>query len=583
MSLRIWLPLTKDLRNQGLDNVTVTNNGATFDSAGKLGGCYNFNGSSKYISITNPLKSTSEVSCAVWVKPSTNTSTNEQIMNIGTSSGWNNIRFGILQRSINQFIFHVSNGTNNITYSCASGTIPVDQWIHISCVYKNRELKMYLNGELVKTYSISFDPSFTGITNIGIGAAPNGSEKFTGYISDVRIYDHALSQMEVKELAKGLVLHYPLNRQGWGQENIIPNSKIDGSWTYPSSSYSDKYSTVTTVIPSATQYTLSFDAKSTVSGDKMRTHYYSPNTTTTCVSSQGVTKTASDGNMDFTLSTQWQRYWVTYTQTETTAVKHLICPRLVSGQGSGTVSVKNVKLEEGSIATPWCPNSSDTLATTMSLNSTTEYDCSGFCNNGEKIGNLTYTSNTPKYSVSTHITNGANTRIVTPSLSFPNNAVTLNIWFRSTNTSPTNNYHMVVDSVANRQWYEMCVNKDGFFRGGLFVNGTRYADNCTSTTALDGQWHMLTLSYDGSIIKRYYDGQLEKSTSVTASSGLSSPTALVLGRDGPNANYACKEAYLSDFRIYATALSANDVKSLYQNSAYIDSSGNIYGAIHEEV
>jgi len=67
-----------------------------------------------------------------------------------------------------------------------------------------------------------------------------------------------------------------------------------------------------------------------VVGDKLRTHFYYPNTTTTCVSSQGITKTASDGGMDFTLSTEWTRYWVTYTQNETTAVKRIICPRMGS-------------------------------------------------------------------------------------------------------------------------------------------------------------------------------------------------------------------------------------------------------------
>lgn len=148
--------------------------------------------------------------------------------------------------------------------------------------------------------------------------------------------------------------------------NIIPNtSNVEAQYTYPESSYSDKFSPTTTVIPTATQYTLSFYAKSTVAGDKIRTHYYSPNTTTTCVSSQGITQTASDGNMDFTLSTKWERYWVVYTQTETTAVKHVICPRMFSqasggATGTGVVSMKCVKLEAGSHPTPWIANSADT-------------------------------------------------------------------------------------------------------------------------------------------------------------------------------------------------------------------------------
>jgi len=69
-------------------------------------------------------------------------------------------------------------------------------------------------------------------------------------------------------------------------ENIIPStSSQEVQYTYPSSSYSDKFAVTTTIVPSGSQYTLSFYAKSTVNGDKLRTHYYSPNTTTTCVSS----------------------------------------------------------------------------------------------------------------------------------------------------------------------------------------------------------------------------------------------------------------------------------------------------------
>ena len=45
MSLQVWLPLNGNLNNYGLNNLTITNNTATVDNSGKIGQCYNFNGS----------------------------------------------------------------------------------------------------------------------------------------------------------------------------------------------------------------------------------------------------------------------------------------------------------------------------------------------------------------------------------------------------------------------------------------------------------------------------------------------------------------------------------------------------------
>ena len=147
---------------------------------------------------------------------------------------------------------------------------------------------------------------------------------------------------------------------GKANANILPGtSGKEVQYTYPSSSYSDKFSKKTSIVPSGSQYTLSFYAKSTVSGDKIRAHYYNPNTTTNGVSSQGVTSTASDGNIDFTLTTDWKWYWVTYTQSSTTATKTVIFPRMFNGSGTGTVSIKMVKFEAGAVPTPWVPCSSD--------------------------------------------------------------------------------------------------------------------------------------------------------------------------------------------------------------------------------
>ena len=51
----------------------------------------------------------------------------------------------------------------------------------------------------------------------------------------------------------------------------------------------------------------------------------------------------------------------------------------------------------------------------MGLNSTTEYDCSGFCNNGIKNNLPTYSSDTAKYCASIHF-NGVNQTVQLPNL-----------------------------------------------------------------------------------------------------------------------------------------------------------------------
>jgi len=92
-------------------------------------------------------------------------------------------------------------------------------------IYKTGHCLIYINGSLYKDYATSIVPKFTNITTIKIGRAANGSSYQTNCLmNDFRIYDHALSAKEVEEIAKGLVLHYKLDNNGMGGENVLPNS-----------------------------------------------------------------------------------------------------------------------------------------------------------------------------------------------------------------------------------------------------------------------------------------------------------------------------------------------------------------------
>ena len=572
MSLQVWLPLTEDLRNQGLLNLPTP----LYDSRvrftnGKLGQ-YCYGDCAIYHIGQEWLGNTWSLAC--WVKSSNWGPYNDIILcKNTTSSSEAQFYFSIIGGS--QLNIGCNAGSQTLT---ASYTFATNTWYHVAATYNGTTLKLYLNGnEIASKAYVSVQK--TGMNNLGIGCRSQNTDgtSATGQASkcmnDVRIYDHALSPLEVKHLAQGLVLHYPLNRGGFGGENIISGtSPNEIQYTYPSSGYSDKFSPITTIVPTASQYTLSFWAKSTVNGDKVTSHYYSPNTTTTCVSNQGISRTASDGNMIFALSRDWEYYWVTYTQTETTAVKHVIFPRIaaVNNQynlpciGSGTISVKCVKFEEGSIPTPWVPNQADALYSQMGLDNNIEYDVSGYGNNGARNGTFSWSGDTPRYGCST-IFNGADNAIQTPNLTtmITDRNYTISCWTYKT-TIGTKNYQTIYGGPGGFELEaRSSSNTNPLFRLHNWGGGT--------TPYVFGEWTHFCFVHTDSDSKLYVNGELEiTGSSVNIPSGNYYIGAWSVAT---SQNY---DGLMSDFRIYATALSADDVMALYKNAGYVDSDGNVY-------
>jgi hypothetical protein len=100
--------------------------------------------------------------------------------------------------------FHFSvNDWNRTAGLNGSTTINADEWHHLAAVYNGSVLQLYIDGKLDAS-----QPWTGGIgkndSDVLIGEnAQQSGRFFNGLIDDVRIYNHALSESEIKALAAG--------------------------------------------------------------------------------------------------------------------------------------------------------------------------------------------------------------------------------------------------------------------------------------------------------------------------------------------------------------------------------------------
>ena len=577
MSLQVWLPLTKDLRQQGLSSMTVENHNATLNTAGKLGSCYYFNGSQQWLQLSNNLGNfyNNDWSITCWLKPTD--STRSIILSEYSGTGASNVAIELTTARVVRLYW---NGSPDINFSTA-GALPLNEWTHLAITKQGRIVKLYFNGELKQTYTNSSDFSTrTSACQPRIGDDYRGnsgnSVSYQGYMNDFRMYDHCLSPMEVKELAKGLVLHYPLNRNGWGQENLILGSNgifVSGLGSAAGSRAEFRSKSVGLLpIELNKTYTLSFNVKMILNTPSNKPYLLVYNTNYRGEHGGWISYNCNNdlaGNYE-TGDIVEKKIKITFTPTSFNPGSYTTDNiEFYSNYGSSNwFEISNIKLEEGSIATPWCPNSTDALATTMGLNGTTEYDCSGFCNNGTRNGTFDWTSNTAKYSVS-QIFNGSNNAIQTPSLPtmITDKNYTIACWVYKTSIG-TKGYQTIYGGPSG---YELEA-RNGASGGAAFV-GWNWGKPLAEYEF--NKWNHFCFVHSDNDCKIYLNGEYISSGTAKASN----PTGNYFIGAWNTATQQNYEGLMSDFRIYATALSADDVKSLYQNCATIDPDGTIRGQI----
>lgn len=557
MSLQVWLPLNGDLKSQGLSNITVTNNGATVDNSGKIGKCYSV-GSSKRITSTidtSKLK-TNSISFACWVYITSWNSSYDCIMSIADGTGWNQSRATLCRNNTaSTLTWNIANNSTSARVSTTT-SISLNTWTHIAATYDGATLKIYLNGTLNNSTATTLSIAYVSAFNIGSWTNAN-NYPLTGKINDIRIYDHALSAEEVKKLAQGLILHYPLNNNGMGGENLftwannatgitLNNYNNTGSFTqFTNSLVFDPSTTV------GQQYTISFWARSPNGSTSLMV--YNSNT------NPQYFNFGSNPNLTSNLGPDWTYFTRTitnsqYSGTGTASTNTLLWKRIeIYAPNAMGVQVKQIKVEKGSSATSWSPASSD-----LGLDTSIVYDISGFKNHGTVVGSLTAAADTPRYKSSTVF--DGNTAGIKRSMdlsSVLNSDYTISFWIKNGETGARGT---IFSNYNSSPFFCIEKNSSNLLRYYLST-GT---DLSVANTALPSNiWTFVTIVRTTNTKTEFYINGILKNTWTA-----SMPTATLsgtwrIGRDSRSGDGTPFNGQLSDFRIYATALSATEVAELY--------------------
>ena len=585
MSLRVWLPLNESLENKGLDDITVTNNGATIDNNGKIGKCYSFvNG---YLNLPSSLMSNfKECSICFWININSWNTSYETYFHAGKDSySWTDYIFGILRNAANSTVcFTIGNGSTASNSNYLTSAWSVGEWMHVAFIYSIGKCKIYLNGNIDKEYDTSIVPDFTKITRITIGHSNGSAYQTNCKMNDFRIYDHALSSLEVKQISRYTQsTGWDTTKNGtqlassWGGYNGgVSNSstiyhahlkEFNGEWVYEYIKTANEnwlgisQGGLQSKLIAGKTYTFSWEEYRVEGNNYPTGGLYYFKTGTTSASFYLGQFGGSYGNV----LGKWRKFSYTFVApTDGDYSKNMSWYIYGTSGGNGKMYIRHPKLEEGSAATPWCPNSADELATTMGLNDNVEYDCSGYCNNGTRTGTFSWTSDTPKYNVSTSFNGSA--KIERDSLM--GEVYTLSCWAKTTKNKSTSQM-IVVDSNS-----QMAI---AFYNGtiiGVYGTTRSTGSKCTLSDSnyKENEWNHFVVVKTSSDGKRniYCNGELLTPSSDDYWSSM--PNNFAIGARNTSTPYYFY-GEINDVRVYATALSAEDVKDLYELGATIDTNG----------
>lgn len=597
MGLQLWLPLNGNIRNQGLCDVKIEGNPDSWEN-GKIGKCGLFN--NNYLFMNNYSQNLFQpshdksISIACWVKcTGTGNVANSYIL------AWSAYEFFY---SPNKIMFRLGNGNKN-TYG-VSGTINGDGWHHVVGIWdaKNKKVQIYFDGEFFKDITVSQSINFNSISSSI--TLPYRYIKNNLSINDFRLYDSALSAREIREIYNNPIVHFPMNNvyelritnkysgdfaEGYLYSDYITRSKLPDERGY---NYKLSF------IGDGDSHWKQINIGNSFSFTAGKTYYYSCKVR--CHSKLNTrlylraARSANDWvtNMVNVLNDdgQWHEYVISQTINETydRAGSTMTCSPFVEfytdnmNENGVTytfdVDIKDIQVTKDRYY-PFIAN--ELVDSTIS-------DTSGYCNNGmveggtspQSVGQLVSQSSItlPRYSSQYYFSGKDYIKFQNPFYGQQLSQLTINFYVNI--SEGCGNYTTIFSiyggGIDNRCLW-IAVNCEGAGLWGhvsesndyLYGNGGYLEYNT---------WHMATFVFKDGKAQWYLDGQ--KNIEPTAfSAGLITFTdvpTLSIGNSYRGTTWTTDfVGYLSDFRMYANALTETDIKRLYNTSASLTSEGTL--------
>jgi len=589
LSLIAWYKLDGNALDSSGNNLNLsTLENTTVDNSGKIGNAYLFTTNSRIYSSSGFSFPYTTTTCA-WGYATSYTNTMLFSYNSASFSGVD------LFFTSNTITWNTGDSANNpFKNNGVNVTQPsLNEWHHYCVINDSIRNKTYLYvdgmyyGEALYRSTYQVNRGFT----IGNYIPSNSSYAWIGKIDDLRIYDHALSSKEIKELSKAKVLHYNFNDFQEPTKNIYANyGNLETSQVLQlvntsgllsigdNTAYNNEKYYVTRVIKIAGGASGSdsfrFCVPSGGLGNKFNVSY-KVKIISGDISSIGVH--LNGGNASVSYKFIDSKGWYNFYTSSTTAHSSTLCV------GVGFVGSNNL---DCLITEPQLEFKEHTTPFVNGTRQGKVKDISGYQNNADlsisttpkwvsdsKIGSGAYEFNGTSYSIER-----------SPIMEIGLNDFSMSLWIK---TSGTNSVNQTIggfrETTSPFRQFHIFIG-DSITTGGgeskkcvVFNRQNADPSQCNVKSNLDvvtGEWVHICAVRTKNSTKLYINGNLDSQNTTTQDINISGQYSFRLawsGSDSPNFS-----GNIDDVRVYSSVLSDSDVKELYQTRASLDDNGNLF-------